>query len=95
MTEPAAAGVSIRLDEASGRMIYQGEAIYRPSKPHPQSAAPVPQVGIPDDAMRERPRGDAHYVLQLRGEAIPAEAVYLERVITCWWFVLERAPGLR
>lgn len=93
MTEPPAAGVHVRLDEAGGRAIYEGEAIYRPGKPHPQSGEAVPQIGIPDDAMRERPRADGRYVLRLRGESFAAGAVYLERVITCWWFVLERAPG--
>lgn len=93
MSEPAAAGVRVRLEETGGRVIYEGEAIYRPGKLHPQSGDPTPQVGIPDDAMRERPRGDGRYTLRFRGDSIPASLVYLERVITCWWFVLERAPS--
>jgi hypothetical protein len=91
VTEPDAAGARVQIRLEGGGVVYEGEAIYRPAKPHPRDGQPVPQVGVPDDNLGERPRGDASYTLRLRGEDIPVAAVYLERVSTCWWFVLARA----
>jgi len=76
-----------------GGLVYSGEAIYRPGKPHPATGIPSPMIGVPDDDMNIRPSGLGLYSVSISGEPIPAVAVYLERVSTCWWFVLERAPA--
>jgi hypothetical protein len=83
-----AAQVEIRTDD---QVLYSGEAIYRPRKPHPTTGAPAPMIGVPDDAMKLRPSTHDHYQLTVDGRDVPAAAVYLERVSTCWWFVLESA----
>ena len=82
----------IELHEAEGRTLYQGEAIYRPRKPHPLTGEPAPQIGIPDDAMAERPERERRYRIWFNGEEIPTTDFYLERVVTFWWFLLEHAP---
>ncbi|MGI8550723.1 MAG: hypothetical protein ACR2PL_08040 [Dehalococcoidia bacterium] len=86
----AGQAVHVRLKEENGRVLYAGEAIYRPRKPHPLSNEPWPQLGILDDAMPERPQGDGHYRRAFPDEEVAATGVYLERVVTCWWFLLER-----
>lgn len=85
--EPLPAAVMVRLSDED-RAIYEGEAIYRPAKPHPQTGLAVPQIGIPDDAMAGRPRAAGRMRLTIGGEEAEVVAVYLERVSTCWWFVL-------
>jgi hypothetical protein len=82
----------IEITDAEGAVVYSGEAIYRPAKAHPTTGAPTPTVGVPDDAMAVRPSGLKSYAVSLSGERIPAAAVYLERISTCWWFVLAQAP---
>ena len=75
--------------------LYSGEVIYRPTKPHPVTGEPAPMVGIPDDSLRRRPATELPYRIRLRGEEIGVLSVFLERVSTCWWFVLERpVPGV-
>jgi hypothetical protein len=49
-------------------------------------------IGVPDDDMQTRPSNGEGYVVSISGEPIPASQVYLERVSTCWWFILERVP---
>ncbi len=82
----------VEIADADGIVVYSGEAIYRPAKAHPGTGTPSPTVGVPDDAMTNRPSGNESYTVSLSGERLPAAAVYLERVSTCWWFVLERTP---
>jgi hypothetical protein len=76
------------LDECD-EAVYEGEAVYRPARPHPLNGEPVPQLGIPDDAMLARPQGDKGYRLRIREQVVQATAIYLDRVATCWWFLLE------
>src|SRR5437764_1420037 len=83
----------VELEDSAGRVIYSGEAIYRPARAHPVSGVPSPTIGVPDDDMRERPAASEGLAVRLSGERIPVEAAYLERVSTCWWFVLDRAPA--
>lgn len=78
----------VRLLEADGRVVYEGEAIYRPQKPHPLGGENVPQIGVPDAVMPERPRDDEGYRLSIGDEGLEVVAVYLERIASCWWFVL-------
>lgn len=82
----------VAIEEPSGSTIYAGEAIYRPAKPHPTTGIPAPMVGIPDDSLRTRPSATVTYQVRIEAERIRAAVVYLERVSTCWWFVLEHAP---
>lgn len=92
MREGDSHAVYVQLDDPDGRTVYAGEAIYRSAKAHPRTRASAPQVGIPDDAMSERPQADVTYRLWLNAESIPVAGVYLERVATCWWFILEHLP---
>ncbi len=78
----------VEIRDAGGAVVYSGEAIYRPAKTDPTTGAPAPTIGVPDDAMKLRPSGLGHYAIWLSGEPISTAAVYLERVSTCWWFVL-------
>ena len=89
MNRPAYAA-HVRLLQADERLVYEGEAIYRPRKPHPLTGEDLPQIGIPDDVMAERPSDDARYRLQAGEEILEVSSVYLERIATCWWFVLDR-----
>lgn len=82
----------VQIDTPDGQTIYTGEAIYRPQKPHPLTGKPLPTIGIPDDAMPVRPSSSTPYDVWYNGERIPTTAVYLERVATCWWFVLAKPP---
>lgn len=84
--------VRIRLIGENDETLYEGEAVYRLDKPHPQSGEPVPQIGIPDAAMAVRPRGDAGYRLGFTAEELSVTGLYLDRVATCWWFILPRSP---
>jgi hypothetical protein len=82
----------VQVDRSDGGTLYAGEAIYRPRKPHPSSGEPLPMIGIPDDGMPDRPLASAAYDIWYNGERIAASAVYLERVSTCWWFILAAPP---
>jgi hypothetical protein len=93
--EPTTSAAYVRLEGHDGEVLYSGESIYRPGKPHPRSGEPRPTVGIPDDAMRVRPSADATEAVWLDDERILVEAVYLDRVATCWWFILSRPPRNR
>jgi hypothetical protein len=90
--ERASFAAFVEITDAEGAVIYSGEAIYRPAKAHPMTGELSPTVGVPDDSMAVRPSGLNTYAVSLSGERVPAAAVYLERVSTCWWFVLERTP---
>jgi hypothetical protein len=93
MTSRASFAAYVELEDSAGQVIYAGEAIYRPARPHPVRGAPVPTVGIPDDSMPRRPDQTSGFAVRLSGERIPIETAYLERVSTCWWFVLSRVPA--
>jgi hypothetical protein len=82
----------VEVETPNGESIYAGEAIYRPAKADPRTGLPAPTIGIPDDAMPTRPDGGTHYRSWLNGELIATRDIYLERVATCWWFPLEKAP---
>jgi hypothetical protein len=82
----------VAINTISGNPLYTGEAIYRPRKPHPITGVPSIMIGVPDDDMQTRPSNGEGYVVSISGEPIPASQVYLERVPTCWWFILERVP---
>ena len=82
----------VELRDAADAVIYAGEAIYRPSRRHPQTGQPSPTIGIPDDLMPQRPDGTEGLSVNLSGERIPVDFAFLERVSTCWWFVLSRVP---
>jgi hypothetical protein len=73
---------------------YEGAAVLR-SRPHPRTGEPVPQLGVPDDALGFRPRPGARFRLRIEpadGEAeeFTSPGAWLERVQSSWWFVLER-----
>jgi hypothetical protein len=82
----------VQLQTAGDATIYEGEALYRPAKPHPATSAPEPTIGIPDAAMATRPAPDQAYRIWFNGDRIAITAIYLERVASCWWFVLDRPP---
>lgn len=92
MAEPAGHAAYVQLVDLAGHALYEGEAIYRPRRADPRNGEPAPQVGIPDDAMHERPDGAGVYRLWFNGELLDLQGLYLERVSTCWWFLLARAP---
>jgi hypothetical protein len=91
MQEPSSFGVSVSIAGDDGSPIYNGEAIYRPRKPHPTTGAPVPMIGVPDDAKPIRPLANT-YVVSVDGDEVQTTGVYLERVSTYWWFILDREP---
>jgi hypothetical protein len=81
--------VLVEIFNSSGEALYSGEAIYRPKKAHPVSQDRVPMFGVPDASMLIRPAPSETYQVRVKNEEIAVDAVYLERVSTCWWFVLE------
>jgi hypothetical protein len=82
----------VELESSDGGVVYSGEAIYRPDRRDPVTALQSPTIGIPDDSMARRPREAESYAMHLSGERIPVKRLFLDRVSTCWWFVLERVP---
>jgi hypothetical protein len=92
MRESSSSGISVSIADDGGSLVYSGEAIYRPRKPHPTTGAPVPMIGVPDDAKPKRPDTTKTYVVSVDGEQLFTTGVYLERVSTCWWFILDREP---
>src|SRR5579884_1205303 len=71
---------------------YEGAAVLR-RRPHPLTRANTLQLGVPDDALGFRPRPGVAYTLRLEDAAgnllrATASEVWLERVQTSWWFVL-------
>jgi len=82
----------VEIESPDGSTLYSGEAIYRPQRPHPLTGDPVPTIGIPDDDMAARPSPPIEYAVWYNGDRIRASTVYLERVSTCWWFVLAEPP---
>jgi hypothetical protein len=85
----------VDLVAADGETLFSGEAIYRPGRPHPVTGERLPMLGVPDDSLGLRPSPEASYRVRVRGEEIGVLNLYLERVSTCWWFVLDRpVPGV-
>jgi hypothetical protein len=93
MQGPSSYGVTISITEKDGREIYRGDAIYRPGKAHPATGQPVPMIGVPDDSKPVRPSSTVTYVISIGDDELQAAGVYLERVSTCWWFILNREPA--
>jgi hypothetical protein len=93
MTSRPSFAAYVELEDADGRVIYSGEAIYRPARSHPVTRIPSPTVGIPDDDLPERPAETEGLAMRISGERIPIDVAYLERVSTCWWFVLDHVPA--
>ncbi len=90
MEAPVAFSLLVDVAGPGGDLLYSGEAVYRPARPHPMTGARVPMLGVPDDSLDRRPSTEVAYRVRTRGEEIPVLGVYLERVSTCWWFVLGR-----
>jgi hypothetical protein len=85
-------GVSARIVGPLPSERFQGAAVLR-TRPHPLSGEPVPQLGVPDDALGFRPRPDTSYHILLSiddaaDRSFLSCAVWLERVQSSWWFVL-------
>ncbi len=84
-------GVTARISGAEAAERFQGAAVLR-LRPHPLSGAPALQLGVPDDTLGFRPRRDARYHVVINEDAATyvSRAVWLERVQSSWWFVLDR-----
>ncbi len=82
--------VRIELINPDRSLLYAGEAIYRFAKPHPETGEPRPMIGVPDDSIQACPSAGTPYRIRVNGSEVSVESVYLERVSTCWWFVLEQ-----
>jgi hypothetical protein len=52
-------------------------------------------IGVPDDSLQERPTAGTSYRIRIGGNELSVESVYLERVSTCWWFVLQHSQDAR
>ncbi|MHB8574935.1 MAG: hypothetical protein ACYDCQ_06330 [Dehalococcoidia bacterium] len=87
-----AVGVTAAVEGDDGTR-FAGAAILR-HRPHPLTHAPALQLGIPDDALDFRPRPGVRYTISVEAEAggvlnATSSAVWLERVQSSWWFILE------
>jgi hypothetical protein len=84
-------GVTARISGSASAERFHGAAVLR-TRPHPLSGDEVLQLGVPDDALGFRPRAGATYRIAIGGDAASyrSHAVWLERVQSSWWFVLER-----
>src|SRR5438067_475725 len=86
-----ATGVTVRLAGDDGTR-FEGAAILR-TRPDPRTARPALQLGIPDDALGFRPRRGASYRLQVVDPLVAvtyrSTAVWLDRVQSSWWFILD------
>jgi hypothetical protein len=86
-------GVTAEIDGSEG-VRFEGAAILR-SRPHPLHGTLLPQLGVPDAALGFRPDPGARYrivVSEADGARMTfrSTAVWLERVGSSWWFILER-----
>lgn len=87
-------GVTAQIAGADPAERFGGAAVLR-TRPHPQDRVPALQLGVPDDALGFRPRPGAVYRVTIAddGASYISRAVWLERVQSSWWFVLERDEG--
>jgi hypothetical protein len=96
----AARGVTVTILGLDDGASFHGAAILRP-RPHPVTGDVVVQIGVPDDALGFRPRHGNIYRIRIAGEGEApdvertARAVWLERVQSSWWFILDDADGAR
>lgn len=71
---------------------FEGAAVLR-ERPHPLTQAPVLQLGVPDDVLDFRPVAGITYQIGIEEDGqqrrYTSRAVWLERVQTSWWFILE------
>ncbi|HLZ70329.1 MAG TPA: hypothetical protein VKV26_10525 [Dehalococcoidia bacterium] len=69
---------------------YHGAAVLR-TRPHPLAGEAALQLGVPDDALGFRPRLNISYHIAIEedGCEFVSRAVWLERVQSSWWFVLD------
>lgn len=84
-------GVSAHIEGDEPGERFAGAGVVR-TRPHPLNGDPTLQLGVPDDALGFRPRIGASYRISIEKDAAPyvCRAVWLERVQSSWWFVLER-----
>ena len=94
----AVRGVTVSVLGLDDGASFHGAAVLRP-RPHPVTGERVAQLGVPDDALGFRPRHGNRYRIRIAGEGeTPAEdlttrAVWLERVQSSWWFILDDADA--
>lgn len=96
MEEPRGVRAVIAAADAAGASTerFAGAAALR-RRPHPLSDESVLQLGVPDDALGFRPRRGVRYHVSIaeddgaRAEYL-CDAVWLERVQSAWWFILEK-----
>lgn len=90
-------GVTATVASAAGDR-FEGAAVLR-HRPHPLTHAIVPQLGVPDDALGFRPQSGDVYDVSIAAddnrdvERYIARTLWLERVQSSWWFILEPAGG--
>ena len=82
----------LALDAGAPAARFAGAAVLR-WRPHPQSGEDTLQLGVPDDALGFRPRRGVRYRVLIEEEdgaraAYQCDAVWLERVQSAWWFIL-------
>jgi hypothetical protein len=87
-------GVTANIAGTDGSALFDGAAVLR-HRAHPISGDPILQLGVPDDALGFRPKPAATYEITVEAEderpkeRYRSRAVWLERVQTSWWFILE------
>ncbi|HZQ37142.1 MAG TPA: hypothetical protein VFD32_14525 [Dehalococcoidia bacterium] len=88
-------GVTAHISGPEPAECFHGAAVLR-MRPHPLAGAPSLQLGVPDDALGFRPRPNARYSVEIEEDAArySSHAVWLERVQSSWWFVLDAGQGI-
>ncbi len=85
-------GLTAIITGDPGGSRFEGAAVLR-ERPHPLTQVPALQLGVPDDVLDFRPSPGLTYRISIddAGEQrrFTSRSVWLERVQTSWWFILE------
>jgi len=85
-------GVTATITGDPDHVRFEGAAVLR-LRPHPLNGELVTQLGVPDAALGFRPARGVSYAIDVEDgaerRAFTSTAVWLERVQSSWWFVLD------